>query len=285
MNLKRDIPYLILALVIGIGLGLVYAWFISPIEYVDATPQVLRADFKDDYRVAIAAAYAATGNLERARSRLNYLGDTDPVQALTAQAQRMLAGGKSFDAVEQVAMLASALEGQPYTADLPTPINKIPETGEVFPTETRIPASNLPTDTLEPAQAISTLPASTAALRPTITRTPTPGTSYIVLAQETICDPAITENILQVIVVNSTRKQMPGAEIVVTWNNREEHFYTGLKPELGYGYADFRMDPEKVYSLRMALGGDQVSNLTPPTCTASDGSLYNGGLRVTFQQK
>jgi len=77
MNLKRDIPYLILALVIGIGLGLVYAWFISPIEYVDATPQVLRADFKDDYRVAIAAAYAATGNLERARSRLNCSGSAD----------------------------------------------------------------------------------------------------------------------------------------------------------------------------------------------------------------
>lgn len=285
MNIKRDIPYLILALAIGIGLGLVYAWFISPIEYVDATPQVLRADFKDDYRVAIAAAYVATGNLERARSRLSYLGDLDPVQALSAQAQRMLAGGKSFDSVEEVAMLASALEGQPYTADLSTPTDKITENREDFPTETRIPASNLPTDTPEPAQAISTLPASPAALRPTITRTATPGTPFIVLAQETICDPAMMENILQVTVVNSGRKQMPGAEIVVTWNSREEHIYTGMKPELGHGYADFLMDPETVYSLRMALGGDQISNLSPPTCTDSDGSLYNGGLRVTFQQR
>ncbi len=285
MNIKRDIPFLILALAIGIGLGLVYAWFISPIEYVDAIPQVLRADFKDDYRTAIAAAYAATGNLERARSRLSNLGDPDPVQALTAQAQRMLAGGQSIDAVEQVAMLASALEGQLLTSDFPTSTSTISEDRILSPTETRIPASNLPTNTLEPTQAISTPPTSPATLRSSQLPTATPGTPFVVLAEETICDPALAENILQVIVVNATRKQMPGAEIVVTWSSREEHIFTGLKPELGHGYADFLMDPETVYSLRMALGGDQISNLSPPSCTAADGSLYNGGLRVTFQQK
>jgi len=285
MTIKRDIPYLILALAIGIGLGLVYAWFISPIEYVNATPQVLRADFKDDYRTAIAAAYAATGNLERARSRLSNLGDPDSVQALTAQAQRMLAEGQSFEAMEQVAMLASALEGQLLTANLTTSTNPVPENPNLPPTETSIPASNLPTNTFESTQEISPPPTSPATPRFSQPQTATPGTPFIVLAEETICDPALAENILQVIVVNSTRKQMPGAEIVVTWNSREEHIFTGIKPELGHGYADFLMDPETVYSLRMALGGDQISNISPPACSAADGSIYNGGLRVTFQQK
>jgi hypothetical protein len=285
MNIKRDIPYLILALAIGIGLGLVNAWFISPVEYIDATPQSLRADFKDDYRTAIAAAYAATGNLERARSRLSNLGDPDLVQALTAQAQRMLAGGQSNETVEQIAMLASALEGQAHTVDLPTSTSKIPEDGVVTPTETRIPASNLPTNTFEPTQAVSTSSTSIATLSTTHRPTATPVTPFVVLARETICDPVLAENILQVIVVNSIRQQMPGAEIVITWSNREEHIFTGLKPELGNGYADFLMDPEVIYSVRIALGGDQISNLTSPTCTDADGSPYNGGLRVTFEQR
>jgi hypothetical protein len=285
MKLKRDIPYLMLAMAFGIGLGLAYAWFISPVEYIDASPQALRADFKDDYRTAIAAAYAATGNLERARSRLSNLGDPDLVQALTAQAQRMLAGGQSNDEVEHIAMLASALEGQPHQADLPASISKTPENGVVSPTETRIPASNLPTNTFEPTKAVSALPTSIATMSTPHQPTATPGTPFVVLAQETICDPALAENILQVIVVNSTRQQMQGAEIVITWSSREEHIFTGLKPELGHGYADFLMDPEDVYSLRMALGGDQISNLSSPTCTDADGSPYNGGLRVTFQQK
>jgi hypothetical protein len=285
MNIKRDIPYLILALALGIGLGLVYAWFISPVEYIDATPQALRTDFKDDYRATIAAAYAATGNLERARSRLSNLGDPNPVQALTAQAQRMLAGGQPLEAVEQIAMLASALEGQPHMTNLPTSTSSKPENRDPPPTETRIPAINLPTNTVEPAQATPTPPTSLATLGSTQAPTATPGTPFVVLAQETICDPALAENILQVIVVNSTRKQMPGAEIVITWGSKEEHIFTGLKPELGHGYADFLMDPESLYSLRMALGGDQISNLSSPSCTAADGSQYYGGLRVTFQQK
>ncbi|GAB4420849.1 MAG: hypothetical protein Kow002_09460 [Anaerolineales bacterium] len=284
MNTKREIPYLILALAIGIGLGLVYAWFISPVEYIDATPQILRADFKDDYRTAIAAAYAATGNLERARSRLSVLGDPDPVQALTAQAQRMLAAGEPFEVVEQVAMLASALEGQPHSAGIATAKDALPTSENTPATQTRIPASNLPTNTPESAQALST-PKAFATLRPTRTPTATPGAPFIVLAQETVCDATQAENLLQIIVVNQTRKQMPGAEIIVTWNNGEEHIFTGLKPELGHGYADFNMETDLVYAVRMALGGDQISNLSPPVCIDANGEPYNGGLRVTFQQR
>ena len=286
MNIKRDLPIWILSLLIGIGLGLVYAWFLSPVEYVDAYPQALRADFKDDYRAAIAAAYAATGGIERARSRLSLLADSDPVQALTAQAQRMVAAGKPFDTVEQVAMLASALQGQQLTSQIETPTTgPLPTTSaDILPTETSIPASNLPTNT-PPANVLLATLTPFATLRPTRTPTPTPGAPFIVLAQDIICDPALTENLLQIVVVNPARKQMPGAQIIVTWSNGEEYIFTGLKPEIGHGYADYLMSPEITYSLRMASGGDQISNLTVPACTASDGSPYNGGLRVTFQQQ
>ena len=79
----RRIPWVILlALLAGLGLGLGYSWIISPTRVTDAAPVALRADFKDHYRSAIAAAYAANGNLPRAQERLALLADADPVEAL-----------------------------------------------------------------------------------------------------------------------------------------------------------------------------------------------------------
>ena len=83
-----------LALLLGFGAGLAYAWVISPLQVVDAVPSALRDDFKDQYRSAIAAAYAGAGNIERAQARLALLGDTNSIEELKAQAQRLLANGE-----------------------------------------------------------------------------------------------------------------------------------------------------------------------------------------------
>jgi hypothetical protein len=62
----RRFPWeVLLALLVGLGAGLVYSWMISPTRIVDAQPGALRADFKDQYRSAIAAAYHATGCVSR----------------------------------------------------------------------------------------------------------------------------------------------------------------------------------------------------------------------------
>ena len=57
---RSQIFYILLALLAGLGLGLAYSWLISPVTYVDANPAILRADFKDQYRVVIAASYTAS---------------------------------------------------------------------------------------------------------------------------------------------------------------------------------------------------------------------------------
>jgi len=93
-----------------IALGLLYAWMIAPVRYINTVPNTLRADFKDQYRVLIAASYSATHDLARAKSRLELLGDANPLQALTGQAQRMLASGQPFDVVRQVAILADDMQ-------------------------------------------------------------------------------------------------------------------------------------------------------------------------------
>lgn len=283
MKVKR-LPWLpLLALALGVGLGLVYAWLVSPLGAVDASPRALRADFKDAFRSAIAAAYAATGDLERARARLNLLGDPDPAQALTAQAQRMLAAGQPFESVRQVALLASILQGQEVAASPPAPLPT--DTGlasQPVSQDTATPETSPPPAETQPAG--DAIPAATSTPRPTRTPTPTLGAPYQLVGQDTVCDPELTEGLLQIIVISVARRPVPGAEIVIAWSSGEEHIFTGLKPELGNGYADFVMAPGAVYTVRMADGGTPAADLSAPACTATDGSEYYGGLRITFQQ-
>ncbi|MFQ5616788.1 MAG: hypothetical protein ACE5GO_10085, partial [Anaerolineales bacterium] len=82
---KRGPWYLLTGLIIGITIGVLYAWSISPIKYVDTEPASLREDFKEEYRALIAAAYAANRDLARAQARLTLLEDPDIADTLAAQ--------------------------------------------------------------------------------------------------------------------------------------------------------------------------------------------------------
>ena len=286
MRLKRFPWEWLVALAIGFGLGLTYAWVVSPVQYVEAVPRILRDDFKDHFRSAIAAAYASNVDLERARARLAQLGDQDPSQALTAQAQRMLAAGADPEAVQQVALLASALQGQ-VVAIQPTELSAIPtESSEIpgQPTSTSIPPLDTPEPTIASEPTSTPVPLLTATPRPTRTPTATLGAPYQPVGQDTVCEPELAEGQLQIIVIDAIRRPVPGAEIIVTWNSGEEHIFTGLKPELSNGYADYLMAPNVAYSVRMADGGTPASELSVPLCTNTEGESYQGGIRLTFQQ-
>jgi hypothetical protein len=45
---------------------------------------------------------------------------------------------------------------------------------------------------------------------------------------------------------------MSGVELIITWAGKENHFFTGLKPEIAPGYADFQMEPGMTYRLALA---------------------------------
>lgn len=101
--------YLLTGLLIGILIGLVFTWLICPAVYEDTTPASLSDSYKAIYRGTIAQVYAATGDLERAVSRLALLEDEDIVFALGAQAQGALADGRGVEA-HALALLASAIQ-------------------------------------------------------------------------------------------------------------------------------------------------------------------------------
>lgn len=283
----RRFPWgVILALLAGLGLGLLTAWGIAPVHFVDTTPNTLRADFKDQIRSVIAASYAATGNLERARARLALLDDSNSMQALSAQAQQMLAAGETSQQIQQIAQLAADLQQQkpPNTIATTPPTQKLTST---FPPPSVTVSSPVPglTQTIIPEQVIAP-PATISTPTPRSTRTPTPapGRAYELVAQDTLCQVELQDGLLQVVVTDSRRRQVAGVEIIVTWDGGEEHFFTGFKPELGNGYADFVMQAGIMYSVRAGQAGTPVSNVSPPACTSDDGTTFTGAIRLSFQQ-
>jgi hypothetical protein len=273
-----------LVLIGGFGLGLLYAWVIAPVHYVDTTPNALRADFKDRFRIAIAAAYAATHNLDRAKARLALLGDSDPVQELTAQAQRMLASGESFDQIQQLANLASDLKAGvaslPPSATAGLTVNT--ETGTAPPSGIETLSAVVEPPTIEPTDTPMILDTPTP--RPTRTPVPTAGAPFFLVAEDIVCNPNLTYGLLQVSVMDNRRHQMAGVEIHISWNGGEEQFFTGFKPEIANGYADYIMQPGVTYTVRVGESGNPVPNLTAPTCPDTNGQTYTGGLKLVFQQ-
>ena len=290
----RRVPWSVLfALLFGVGLGLAYAWVISPRSITDAGPVALRADFKDQYRSLVAAAYAATGNLPRAQARLSVLGDADPIDALNAQAQRMRASAQTFERADQVAGLASALGQTANGVPISTPtLELLLDAGNTFtPTSpsslTDEPIQGTGTPELietQPTVFATLPPVSEAPLRPTNTFTPEPGEPFVLAGQETLCDTNLPEGLLQVLVLNRSRRQLAGTEIIVTWDGGKEQFFTGLKPELGNGYADYLMTPGTTYTVQLGRGSDVALGITPPTCQSPGGENFIGSIKLTFQQ-
>jgi hypothetical protein len=291
--MRRILWSVLFALLFGVGIGLAYAWVVSPHPTTDAPPSALRADFKDQYRSLVAAAYAATGSLPRAQARLSVLGDADPIDALNAQAQRMLASAQTFERADQVAVLASALGAETSGAPLSTPTSEIPiNVGNTFTPTSPSSLTDLPilsSETPELIETQTTIIETQPTLveptpRPTHTPTPVPGKPFTLTGQEMLCDSNLPDGLLQVIVLNRSRRQLAGVEIVITWDGGKEAFFTGLKPELGIGYADFLMTPDATYTVQLARGSDVAQGITAPTCQSPEGEPFLGSIKLTFQQ-
>jgi hypothetical protein len=305
MNESRGPWYLLTGLIVGLALGLGYAWGVQPVQYTNTRPADLRADFKDQYRSLIAAAYAANGDLVRARERLKLLQDADLYRVLAEQAQRTLAGGASLQEARALGQLAVALGQPPVSAQLtPSPAITSPSPtasppAPASPTSTALAASptgspNSPggTSVATPTNSVSTrtprpsaTPTQTGTPLPTRTPTPTPLAPFVLESQELLCDPNQPTPLIQVLALDNAGQGLPGVEAVASWGaNSESHFFTGLKSELGLGYADFEMTPGETYSLRLAKGGQPVPNLAPTECENSSGARQWGSWKFTFSQ-
>lgn len=290
---RRGSWYLLTGAVLGVAIGLFYSWVISPVKYVDAPPYALRADFKDDYRALVASAYLYSGDLLRAQDRLAQLKDDETTQTLAMQAQRALAEGRPEEEVRALGILAMALGGgvTPDTSSItPTQVATfLPPTSAFTPTPLLIEPAASPTMTLQTSPTLlsaENIPESTTNFHPVRTETPTPtqGAPFTLQETQLVCNINQAEPLIQLEIKDAAGQPVPSVEVVVTWDGGEDHFFTGLIPELGLGYADFVMTPKVVYSVHLADEGQTVGDLTAAECVADDDSRYWGSWFLTFVQ-
>ncbi len=252
-----------ISFVLGIAGGLYYAWNINPVAYVDAAPSSLRQDFQSDYITLIAASYATTGELDRAQVRLSIFNLEDLGSYLGRLAQNRLAEGRPESEARALAMLAAVVRDGPPTLPITPSPSESATTGEPSTTPSPSP-SNTP--------------------RPVRPPTSTPGAPFELIEQEKVCDPSLGGPLLQVRILDSLSEGVPRMSILVIWDSGQEKFFTGLKPELGLGFADFAMTEGVIYTLQVSDADRLVTGLTSELCAGEEGELYPGAWLLTFQR-
>jgi len=292
MSEQRGPWYLFTGVVIGVVLGLLIAYGLSPVQYIDTAPVSLRSDAKEVFRGLIAQAYLADGDLARARSRLALLQDANPLQVLADQAQRMLAKNTSPDEARALAQMAADMQSAPAPGTSGTP-GPVEQDATPTPATSTVKTDVIPTSTLDIGQVVLTpTDAPTQSPTPVDTFTPraplrasaTPGAPFALKDKQKICDPKVTSGLLQVEVQNAADAPVSGVRVDVTWGSGQDSFFTGLYPMMDAGYADFIMTSGVTYNLQIGEGGELVSKISAPDCKDTDGSTYSGGWKLDFNQ-
>lgn len=255
-----------LGFVLGIGLGLLYGWLISPVKYTDTGPDSFRADYKDQYLSLVAIAYKSDGDLDRAKVRLSKLKDANLNASITALAQRLAAEGKPE--ASDLALLAADLNDN---GGLPTPV----QAQTVAVASPTLPPTDLPTPTVF-------IPVVTAVPTPS----PTPDYDYSLVSRDPYCNDDQRQTLIIVDVVDANNQPLPGVHLSVKWADGQDGFVTGLKPEISSSYGDYKMSAGITYTLQIGARTPAVTGLTPPLCTAiEDNSQYPGSIRLVFQRQ
>ncbi len=118
--MARWIRFLI-AILIGLAIGLAYGWLISPVRYIDTSPNTLRIDYKTDYVLMVSEAYQSDNNLDQATRRLALLGGVSPAELVAQAIQFAQKVGYTETDVTRMQALMSALQALPPARETSAP--------------------------------------------------------------------------------------------------------------------------------------------------------------------
>lgn len=235
------------AFAVGLALTLTYGWLLDP-RYAPIKAAHLNNRDKEIYLVLIAAAYRNDGDLAKAQARLAELEDPNIEDTLVSLAERYIAEGRDARDVRSLVVLADAMGRRTAAmgAFLVTPTATPTATPSPIATPTARPTA---TQAASPTPAPTAAPAETPTLRPTAA--PGTGERFTPAQSVALCDPE-TSGLLRVYVRDRRGRGVPGVEVVVSWPGGNDTFFTGFKPEVDPGYADFVMESGKDYRVELA---------------------------------
>ncbi|MEX1247532.1 MAG: hypothetical protein WEA61_03555 [Anaerolineales bacterium] len=241
--------YLLTGLVIGLVLGLALAWIVWPPRVTDVGPDSLAEPYQEQYRLMAALAYAASGDLGRAQARLALLRDSDPVRALSSQAQVALANSATQREARALAGLAEDLQAVIVIQQATAGAANTPNPGE----------QSAPT----PFEAAGE------------------GATYVLEDQQLLCDSVDAPPYIKVFIFDPNRNPQAGVRLTLTSEEGEDEFTTGQRPEMSPGYAEHVLTAGVVYSLSIQ-GVDAMGGIQAAACQTEDGEPAWGAWILLF---
>ncbi len=282
-----SIPAILIGLILGISAGLFFTWTLAPVQEFDTEPWQLNAAAKDQYVVAIALSYAHDNDLGTALNRIVGLQlSGDPIQAVADAACRLATTGyvNSSGGLHAVRSMMRLYQPQGRSGCADTLISLDDSQGGVVvtiemptPTQTLTPP---PSKTPTPAAAFPT-PTPVLVIVPTVP----PQNDFELISVKPLTCSSDQSGLITVEVYDSDGATgLPGKEIRARWDTGESRFFTGLKPEKGPAYADFRMDAGKDYIVDMPGHADPLPQpLSGSPCTTDTGERAIISYRVIFR--
>lgn len=245
---------------VGLALSLIYGWVLDP-QPMPVQPADLRQRDKEFYVRLIAAAFAHNQNLEQARDRLDSLAEPNINGLIVGLTERYIIEDRDVRDIIALVKLSDAL-GQtsvPMLAFLATPTPKPTATSTPAPTPTPRPTRTptlratpipKPSPTLTPTATPTRTRFPTRTATPTRTPTPGPDAPFGVAQSVVLCDKT-NGGLLRIYVRDRLGQGVPGVEIRVDWAGGRDKLFTGFKPEIDNGYADFQMESDERYQVRL----------------------------------
>jgi hypothetical protein len=262
----RALVICLIAAAVGLIGGLVFAWFISPVEYTSVGPSELRAEFRPTYLQLVGASFAFEDDWTRATFRLGALRDPNVNRQFADVSDSTIAEGKPAVILRAMSKMSDRLgvRTMRMIVYLATPVATVAP----VPTPTALPSA---TPSLEPTSS----PVPTFALPdtptplPTFTPTSAPLPVYLLISQERICEPGPAQ--IRAVIEDEKGQGVPGIEVWVTWEGGADRFVTGLMPEKGPGYGDFDMQPGITYDVAVAESAlPLVKGVKTEQCPSAD---------------
>ncbi|MCL7454535.1 MAG: hypothetical protein M8467_15970 [Anaerolineae bacterium] len=236
----------VLAAAAGVAGGLLYTWVLEPVEAYESAPDALRDRDKLIYLTLIGDLYAYEDDLEQAQARLVMVGVESDGSTLARHIEAYLDGAGRPEDVRNLARLAQDLGAH----------------GGVL----AVFASD-PTPSPVPSLATSAGPT----VSPILTPSPTPAPSFQLTERTALCAGPGEPGKITVWVQDMQGTPLPGMEVLVSWADGQDRFFTGLRPERGAGYGDFEMAAGIEYDAslvgyRSDVAQELTARLSPGYC-------------------
>lgn len=258
---------LFIGLLIGLGVGAYYSYFVDPIQETSTRPDQLNNEATQNYVVAIMLAYSHDSDLLLTYDRLLTLNlGNDPVQAVADIACDLARTGyvDSNSGLRAVRAMRTfyQLQGRTGCADTIIPDSQTVQLEVTV--EVPTPTATLPPP---PTKTPSSVEVTVTPEGVVVVPTNAPRRTYEGNTTRTFCNEALP-GMIEVRVLDGSRQEVGGETVRVQWEDGESVFVTGLKPERGVGYADFQMDAGINYIISMPGLSDPVSDvIEADSCT------------------